>query len=252
MALVLVETVAGGASLLFLTPLWGEVRRGFFKLAGLVLLVLALAAWGSIAAGYETGSGSGKAAEWLALAVAGTTLAWAAMLFLRAEIPARVLGVLSVLLSGATLVAVAGTSGGSHVAAFIQLLAGSALMGCVMDGLLLGHWYLTDRGLSRRPINRFALFLIVAVTLEAVSVVAGGFGSVRASPALNPLLTAAGLAQWVALGMVGATALIAVMIRLTLRGERATAVQSATGFFYLAVVTAFAGELATKVRFLTA
>jgi hypothetical protein len=50
--------------------------------------------------------------------------------------------------------------------------------------------------------------------------------------------------------MVGTTALIAVMIRLTLKGDRPSAVQSATGFFYLAVVTAFTAEVAVKVRFL--
>ena len=54
----------------------------------------------------------------------------------------------------------------------------------------------------------------------------------------------------IALGMVGATALIAVMIRLVLKGARATAVQAATGFFYLAVITALTAELAAKVRFL--
>ena len=40
------------------------------------------------------------------------------------------------------------------------------------------------------------------------------------------------------------------MMRAALKGERASAVQSATGFFYLAVVTAFTAELAVKVRFL--
>jgi hypothetical protein len=88
------------------------------------------------------------------------------------------------------------------------------------------------------------------VALEAAAVLAGGFGPVPSTPDFNPLLTSAGLASWVAIGMVAATALIAVMIRLTLRGARATAVQAATGFFYLAVITGFAGELAAKVRFL--
>ena len=50
--------------------------------------------------------------------------------------------------------------------------------------------------------------------------------------------------------MVACTGLVAVMIRLALRGPRPSAVQSATGFFYIAVITAFAAEIAAKVRFL--
>jgi hypothetical protein len=118
-----------------------------------------------------------------------------------------------------------------------------------VDGLLLGHWYLTDRGLSRGPINRSTSFLIVAVLLEAAAVVAGGFGPTRATSNFNPLLTSAGLASWIALGMVGATALIAIVIRAALKGPRASAVQAATGFFYLAVITALTAEFAAKVRF---
>jgi len=73
---------------------------------------------------------------------------------------------------------------------------------------------------------------------------------VQASPEFNPLLTSAGLASWIALGMVAATGLIAVMIRATLKGTRSAAVQSATGFFYLAVITALTAEFAAKVTFL--
>jgi hypothetical protein len=50
--------------------------------------------------------------------------------------------------------------------------------------------------------------------------------------------------------MAGSTLLIAVLVRLALRGERASAVQSATGFFYLAVVTAITAEVAVRTRFL--
>src|SRR5207249_8620653 len=44
MALVLVETAVGGTALLFLTPLWREVRRGFFYLTGFVIFVIAAGA----------------------------------------------------------------------------------------------------------------------------------------------------------------------------------------------------------------
>jgi hypothetical protein len=50
--------------------------------------------------------------------------------------------------------------------------------------------------------------------------------------------------------MAGATLLIATLVRAALKGERASAVQSATGFYYLAVVTAFTAEIAVKTRFL--
>jgi hypothetical protein len=250
LALVLAETVAGGAALLFLTPLWGEVRRGFFKLTGIVIAVLALAAWGSIVAGRRPGNVAAEQAWWLALAVALASTVWVVLLFARAERTGRVLGLLTVPASLALLGALAGTADHSHTVAFLQLLAGAAFMGAVVDGLLLGHWYLTDRRLTRAPINRFTVALLAAVVLEVAAVVAGGFGATRTSRELSPLLTAAGVASYVAIGMVLATALIAVMIRVTLKGQRATAVQAATGFFYLAVITAFTAELAAKVRFL--
>jgi hypothetical protein len=249
LALVLAETAAGGAALLFLTPLWGEVKRGFFKLTGVTLLILGLATWGSVA----SASGGSEPARWAMLAAAGfagVTAVWLLVLYMGALRAARVLGILSVAAALVLLAALAGTGEGSTTVALLQLLAGAAFMGAVWDGLLLGHWYLVDRGLSRAPINRFTLLLIAAVVLEAIAVIAEGFGPTGGSDSFNPLLTAAGLASWIALGMVAATALIAVMIRLTLRGERYSAVQAATGFFYLAVITGFAGELAAKVGFL--
>jgi hypothetical protein len=144
----------------------------------------------------------------------------------------------------------AATGRQAYPVALFGLAAGAAFLGSVLGGLLLGHWYLTDRGLSRGPIDRATTIMLVAIGLEAVAVIAGGFGGTGTNEAFNPLLTAGALAPWIALGMTGTTALIGVMVKATLRGERASAVQSATGFFYLAVVTAFTAEVAVKVRFL--
>jgi hypothetical protein len=249
-ALVLAETVAGGLVLLFLTPLWNEVKRGFFTLTGSILLALSLATWGAAAAGATAGSEAGAWSVRLSAALSGVVLVWVVLMFAKRHTPARVVGIASVPVSIAVLGAMAGTAEGSWAVAFLQLLAGAAFLGAVMDGLLLGHWYLTDRGLTRAPINRFTNFLLVGVGLEAVALVLGGFGPTEASSDFNPLLTSAGLASWIALGMVGATALIAVLIRATLKGQRSTAVQAATGFFYLAVITALTAEFAAKVAFL--
>jgi hypothetical protein len=249
-ALVLAETVTGGLVLLFLTPLWNEVKRGFFTLTGCVMLALSFATWGAAAAGVNPGSQAGVWSVRLAAALASVTLVWVILMFAKRHTAARVVGVASVPLGVALLAVMAGAAEGTWIVAFLQLLAGAAFLGAVIDGLLLGHWYLTDRGLTRTPINRTTNLLIAGVVLEAAALLIGGFGPTEPSTQFNPLLTSAGLASWIALGMVAATALIAVLIRATLKGTRSTAVQSATGFFYLAVITALTAEFAAKVRFL--
>jgi hypothetical protein len=249
-ALVLAEVVAGSLWLLFLTPLWDEVRRSFFTLTGSILAVLAGAAWYAASAGRVAGDPAGDWSVRLAGLLTMVILVWTTLLFARKQTAARAVGIASVPVSVATLAAMAGTAEGSYVVALLQLLAGAAFLGAVMAGLLLGHWYLTDRGLTRAPINRFTTALIVAVVLEAAALLLGGFGPTEPSSDFNPLLTSAGLASWIALGMVATTALIAFLIRAALKGQRSSAVQAATGFFYLAVITALTAEFAAKVRFL--
>ena len=255
MALVLAEMGAGAAGFLFLTPLWKEVRRGFFYLTGSVSLVLAAAAAGTGAGAYDRQTASrGHLAVILAIALAGATLLWLVLVALRTQLLGRILGIATVPLAAAMLFAFARTTDESTALSFFELVAGAVFTGAVLDGLLLGHWYLTDRKLTRGPINRMAWLLIGSVAVEAAAVLAGGFGGAKAgstaTSSLNPLLTVAGSATWIAIGMVACTGLIAVFIRLTLRGARPTAVQSATGFFYLAVITAVTAEIASKVRFL--
>jgi hypothetical protein len=255
MALVLAETAGGGAGFLFLTPLWGEVRRGFFYLTGAVVLVLSASTAGAAAGAYDVATASkGRLAVTLALVLAGATLLWLGLVRWRLHTSGRMLGIATVPVAVAMLFAFARTTDESLTLSFFQLLAGAVFTGAVLDGLLLGHWYLTDRRLTRGPINRMAWLLIAAVVLETAAVIAGAIGvpsrPSRAASTLNPLLTVAGSATWIAIGMVACTGLIAVFIRITLRGARPTAVQSATGFFYLAVITAFTAELAAKVRFL--
>ena len=250
-ALVLAELVAGSLWLLFLVfPLWHEVRPGFFKVSGTVVAALSIATWFSVRAGLVQGSDAGAWALRLSVALAIVAIGWTALLFFRRATAARVGGLVSVPLSVVLLVAMAGTAEEGAALALFQLLAGAAFLGAVLDGLLLGHWYLTDRGLSRTPIGRYATALLVAVVVEAVALVLGGFGPTGGGSEFNPLLTSAGLASWIAIGMVGTTALIAVLIRAALKGERSSAVQAATGFFYLALITALTAEFAARVGFL--
>ena len=250
MALVLAEAVAGATALLWLTPLWNEVKRGFFKLVGVVLVALAAATWFSVDSALVDRFAGGDLFRATTIAASAATTLWTTLLFARRDTVARVVGEVSVAL-WLSVLSWMGTAGRqSFGLALFQLAAGAALLGATTDGLLLGHWYLTDRRLTRGPIDRTTTILGGSVAVAAVAVLSGGFTGVESSTAINPLLTAGALAPWIALGMIAATALIAVLVRIVLRGERPSAVQSATGFYYLAVVTAFTAEVAVKTRFL--
>lgn len=250
-AIVLAQTVAGAAVLTWLTPLWHETKRSYFTIHGVVVtLAFALWAWMAARDGAIPGDDAGLWSVRLALATLVLTAASTLLLVFRRQVTGRWLGFASIPVSIATLVAMAGTGRQDIPVALFQVAAGAAFLGSAFDGLFLGHWYLTDRKLTRAPINRFTNILLVASMVEIGAVASGGFSGTTASSSFNPLLGPGALAPWIAIGMAAATLLIAVMVRAALKGERASAVQSATGFYYLGVVTAFTAEIAVKTRFL--
>ncbi|HEX2421696.1 MAG TPA: hypothetical protein VHN56_00885 [Actinomycetota bacterium] len=251
LALVLAETVAGAAGFTWISPLWNETKRSYFTLwSVLATLLFAWPAWFAASSGAIAGDATGGWVTGLSLAVAVLGTATAVAFLLRQPKVGLIVGIVSVPASLAVLVAMAATGRQGYAVSLFQLAAGAALLGAAYDGLFLGHWYLTDRKLTRRPIDRATLALIVATAVELVAITTSGFGGTPSSAQLNPLLTAGALAPWIAIGMAAATLLIAVVVRAALRSERASAVQSATGFYYLAVVTAFTAEIAVKTRFL--
>src|SRR5439155_14394993 len=150
--LVLAEMAAGGTAFLFLTPLWKEVRRGFFYLTGGIIFALAAGASAAAAAGRDPKVSGGELAVALATALAAATLLWLVLMAAKLRGPSRVVGVLTVPTAVAMLIAFARTADESLALSSFQLLAGAAFVGAAVDGLLLGHWYLTDRKLPRRPI----------------------------------------------------------------------------------------------------
>ncbi|HEX9823206.1 MAG TPA: hypothetical protein VGB51_02285 [Actinomycetota bacterium] len=252
-ALVLAETAVGTAAVTWLTGLWGNVKRGFFILTTVTALGCALLAAFSAAVAGRAGPGGARAAVVWGSVVSALLALSLVSLVLRQLPAARLFGLLS-LPAGAVLLFGLATLGDRATAlAAIDLVAGAAFMGAVMGGLLLGHWYLVDRRLARSHIKRLALILLGSIVVEAAVLAAGGTrGGIAPTGGFGPLITATGGSVWLVLvlGMVALTALLAVLIKMTLAEDRPRSVQAATGFFYLAVITAFTAELAAKVRFL--
>ena len=149
--------MAGAAALTWCTPLWNEAKRSYFALWG-VVVTLAFALWAWWAARSVAPPGD-AAAAWsvrLALATLVAVALSALLLLMRRRAPSletagRIVGIASVPIAVGTLAAMAATGRQTYVVALFQLLAGAAFLGAAFDGLFLGHWYLTDRKLTRVP-----------------------------------------------------------------------------------------------------
>lgn len=251
LALILAEIVAGASVLAWASPLWNETKRRYFTIwAAIIVVLFAWPTWLAARAGAIPGNGDGATVVRLSLVSAAALTVTTGFLLARRETAGRVAGIASALLAMIALGAMATTGRQSVAVSGFQLAAGAAFLGGSYSALFLGHWYLTDRKLSRRPINRYTSILIAATIVEGVAIATGGFSGSAGSRSFNPLLTAGGLAPWIAVGSTVTTLVIAIFARLTLHGERASAVQAATGFFYLALITAFVAEVAVKTRFL--
>jgi hypothetical protein len=254
-ALVLAQAAAGGTAILWLARLWGSVKRGFFVLTGASVLALALLSTLSAASAVDPQLPSAvedilMSAFSVFVGLLGLSLS---AFILRADGVGRLLGLLAIPAGLVVLVlfAEASDSERGFTSALVQILAGAAFLGAVLDGLLLGHWYLTDRRLPRAHIRRLSTVLLVTAGIEALALLVLGLtGGPADSAGFSVILGVSGLTTWLAIGMVGCTGLIAFLIRASLRGESSRAVQGATGFFYLAVITAFTAEMAAKVGFL--
>ena len=172
MALVLAETIAGASVLTWASPLWNETKRSFFTIW--IVLMVALFAWpGWWAATSAAIPGDAAAATSVTLALAtAVALTLAMILLLGPAADGRPSGRGSAPRSCRSRPSPRwpAPGGRSFAISCFQLLAGAAFLGAAYEALFLGHWYLTDRKLTRTPINRLTNVLIVATCVEGVAI----------------------------------------------------------------------------------
>jgi hypothetical protein len=136
------------------------------------------------------------------------------------------------------------TLGGPAIQSAYRLVVGAAFLGVLTDAMLLGHWYLTQPGLPRAPIEELVKLSAPIWALEVlgllwpigmISVLSGsvddGYG---------------GILAWMwALSAVTTGALIGVTW-LALRERSYSAVMAATGLLYLAILTGFGTDVLAR------
>ena len=248
----LTQFAVGGLWAQTLVPL-PAIQRGFFAICSLSLLsaeVIVLWVLGATAAGptlFTTRAGLPLLG---AAAFGASLLAYLVSLGLAGEKGIRFTRAVALLLGGGLLVLEAwGGRGGMGPLGFpLRLgnaLLGAALLGLVFVGMLLGHSYLNQPHLPLRLIDRLSrVFLWTVLALACYPVVAAGLLWLGGGLALQSAL--GGLKEHLLLVIlrlgvgVGGSLTVALIIRDCLRLPN---VQAATGFYYVAMLTVFLGEV---------
>jgi hypothetical protein len=138
----------------------------------------------------------------------------------------------------------AGHGGGAEWLAVARFLVGAAFMGAVTDAMLLGHWYLVQPGLARGPLLELVRWtgylwvpevLLLLVPTGMISVLNGTIND-----------NYGGLLGWFWVACVVTTGGLVLVTRLALKERYYSAVMSATGLLYLAILTAFGVDLVAR------
>ncbi len=147
-------------------------------------------------------------------------------------------------LAVAGLVAGALHAGGNPVVSVLRTLVGAAFLGSVTDAMLLGHWYLTQPGLPRRHLNELVRLLGFVWPAEViVMLLPTGMFSVWTGAVDDGWN---GTLGWIWAACALTTIGLVFVTRAALRERYYSAVMSATGLLYLAILTAFGTDLVAR------
>lgn len=162
---------------------------------------------------------------------------------LRAEFPPG-LDLVAPALGMIGLVAAALDAGGSPFLGLARTLAGAAFLGAVSDAMLLGHWYLVQPGMARKPLLELVRWLTMIWPVEIVALLLPtGMLSVLSGSIADGYN---GLLGWFWVACALATLVLCFVTRAALKERYYSAVMAATGFLYLAILTAFGTDLVAR------
>ena len=246
LALVLVEWAGGLLGAAGWSQSWSVVRRGHFKIVAWAALAFAVGAYFAFAAATE--EQSVLAAALIALVV--LAVLYLAAQYVRTEMVGAIVGGAGALAAIVALVAASALlpAWATWLAA-VGLIAGMVLLGGVTNGMLLGHWYLNQPGLKPWALGRLTdatlAGILVAVMLGLVSAgkltSASTEGAVLGLPGFGESFSVVFFLAWLAIA--GLTATVVWMAR---RCVKIKSIQSATGLFYVALLTAGVSEFLVR------
>ncbi len=245
-ASVLLQWATGGLLGLWVTGRHRTLGVGYGWLLRGVYGTLAL---GAVAAGVADADGGAGATVRDAAAV-GLVVATAAALavsVVRRREPQRIpvwIDLVAPVLGAVALLGAADAVGGDFALSAARLLVGAVFLGFVTDSMLLGHWYLVQPGLSREPLREMIRLSAwswpfdVALLLVPPGMISVIDGSVDDGYE--------GLLGWTWVVSAVTTIVLLLVAQRALRERAYSAVMSATGLLYLAILTAFGTDVLAR------
>jgi hypothetical protein len=142
------------------------------------------------------------------------------------------------------LIAAGIAAGDPALLSVVRVLVGAAFLGSISDGMLLGHWYLVQPGLTRRPLLDMVRWTGIVWPFE----VAALLWPVGMVSVLNGRIDDGygGTLGWFWVACAVTTIGLIVVTRAALRERYYSAVMAATGLLYLAILTAFGTDLVAR------
>jgi hypothetical protein len=148
-----------------------------------------------------------------------------------------------------TMMCLAGLIGGptwSLAGALASLVVGAGVLGGALMAMSWGHWYLTNSGLPKEPLEQMSLLVLVAVLASAALTLLGSLLPARAHPLASgvDVALAANPAFWLRVGV--GLVFPALLAMLAWRAASVRGMMSATGLLYVALGAVLAGELMAR------
>jgi hypothetical protein len=246
-ALVLVEWTVGWVGAAAWSQSWLVITRGHFRITAWSALVLGIVAALALRAGAEGPHATEAGALAIALVVAAGL--YVAVQYAGGDIAGVAVGAGAALAGTGALGTAARLVAGTGLLGGLQLVVGAVLLGAVTNGMMLGHWYLNQPGLKAWALARLTALALVAIAASLVVGLADA-GKLSSASTSGAALGIPGFGQsfgpffyavWIAL--IAFTGAVVWMAR---RCIEIRSIQSATGLYYVAILTAGVAEFLVR------
>jgi hypothetical protein len=256
--ILLMELAVGSMAVTILFDARRMVTRGYVQMGAMVVVPTALLAilvtWGLDVSpeidGYIFSTDWYEPFRWTLVAFLAVSTLQLFAAFAGRRGAGLVLGAVATVIGAVAIVLLAGLvaePAWSYLGVVVSMLAAALALGGTLMAMSWGHWYLTNSGLPKEPLEQMSLLCIGALALQVVLLVVGVIAPVREVPLTDSAFgvsLGANPAFWLRIGV----GLVFPLVLSFLAWKAATirGMMSATGLLYIATGAVLAGEVLAR------